>query len=298
MRVANAPVSYGAFELTVGVLPNVPGPEEVLAAVAHAGYEGIELGPPGYLGGGALLRERLDRVGLALVGGFIPIHFSEPEHWDEDLAMMAVTLDLLHAGGGTEARPVLSDAGSPLRVANPGRAATDMRLGLDDRGWRSFGEGVRRAAELARACGFEPTFHHHAGTFVEAEWEIERFLETTNVPLLLDTGHLLLGGADPVQALRSWRSRIDHVHLKDVRVDVMRKAIADHADMPECWRREIFCELGSGDVDLDAFLAELVDYTGWVVVEQDWMPEPGDTVAEAVAAQVRNREWLRRHEDC
>ena len=50
IRVANAPVSYGAFEITVGVLPNVPGPEEVLTAIAQAGYEGTELGPPGYLG--------------------------------------------------------------------------------------------------------------------------------------------------------------------------------------------------------------------------------------------------------
>ena len=59
IRIANPPCSYGAFEITVGVLPNVPGPEEVLPAIAAAGYEGTEFGPPGYLGAGEALRERL-----------------------------------------------------------------------------------------------------------------------------------------------------------------------------------------------------------------------------------------------
>ena len=125
IRVANAPVSYGAFELTVGVLPNVAGPEEVLAAVADAGYEGIELGPPGYLGDEEVLRARLERFGLSLAGGFIQVRFSQPEHWDEDLAAMTETLDLLAAVDRRDARPVLSDFGSPIRVANPGRAASD-----------------------------------------------------------------------------------------------------------------------------------------------------------------------------
>src|SRR5581483_3619445 len=79
IRVANAPVSYGAFELTVGVLPNVPEPERVLDAIAAAGYEGTELGPPGYLGEGEELRARLERRGLALAGAFVPIRFDAPE---------------------------------------------------------------------------------------------------------------------------------------------------------------------------------------------------------------------------
>jgi inosose dehydratase len=69
IRVANAPCSYGAFEVTVGVLPNVPGPDEVLQAIAGAGYEGTELGPPGYLSRSETLRERLEHFGLLLVGG-------------------------------------------------------------------------------------------------------------------------------------------------------------------------------------------------------------------------------------
>jgi inosose dehydratase len=297
VRVANAPCSYGAFEITVGVLPDVPDSERVLRAIAGAGYEGTELGPPGYLGDRVTLRGHLEGNGLALVGGYIPVRFSEPEHLDADLAAMDGTLDLFAAGGGTEAKAVLADAGSAERIRFPGRAAADHSIGLDDAGWLRLAYGVSRAADLARARDFEPTFHHHTATFVEAPWEIERLLELTDVGLLLDTGHLALGGGDPTEALRSWGERINHVHVKDVRNDILAGVIADGADMPEAWRRGVFCELGTGDVDLDAFFAELSNsgYSGWLVVEQDMVPQSPEDAAEAEAAQVRNRTWLWEH---
>jgi len=297
IRVANAPCSYGAFEITVGILPDVPGPERVLDAISDAGYEGTELGPPGYLGQRDNLRNRLEDHDLELVGGYIPIRFSEPEHWNEDLAAMSGTLDLFEAGGGTETKAVLADGGSPERAQFPGRAASDQSIGLDAAGWRRLSEGVARAADLVRNRGFEPTFHHHTATFVEAPWEIERVLELTDVGLLLDTGHLALGGGDPTQALRDWGERINHLHVKDVRNDVLAGVIADRADMPEAWRRGVFCELGTGDVDLDGFFAELArsQYAGWLVVEQDMVPRSPQDAADAEAAQIRNRAWLTEH---
>jgi inosose dehydratase len=295
--VANAPCSYGAFEITVGVLPDVPEAESVLSAIASAGYEGTELGPPGYLGDRLTLRKNLEDHGLALVGGYIPIRFSEPEHWTEDLAAMDATLDLFDAADGTEAKPVLADGGSAERIRFPGRAAADRSIGLDEAGWARFAEGVARASDLARTRGFEPTFHHHTATFVEAPWEIERVFELTDVGLLLDTGHLRLGGGDPTTALREWRSRINHIHIKDVHDEVLTGVIADAADMPEAWRRGVFCELGTGDVDLESFFAELArsDYSGWLVVEQDMVPQSPQDAADAEASQVRNRAWLAEH---
>lgn len=295
--MANAPCSYGAFEITVGVLPDVPEAESVLSAIANAGYEGTELGPPGYLGDRLTLGKSLEDHGLALVGGYIPIRFSEPEHWTEDLAAMDATLDLFAAGGGTEAKPVLADGGSAQRIRFPGRAAADRSIGLDEAGWTRLAEGVAQACDLARTRGFEPTFHHHTATFVEAPWEIERVLELTDVGLLLDTGHLRLGGGDPTTALRDWGSRINHIHIKDVHDEVLAGVIADAADMPEAWRRGVFCELGTGDVDLDSFFAELSrsDYSGWLVVEQDMVPQSPQDAADAEASQVRNRAWLAEH---
>jgi inosose dehydratase len=297
IRVANAPCSYGAFEITVGVLPDVPEGEHVLAAIAAAGYEGSELGPPGYLGDVDSLGERFERNGLALVGGYIPIRFSEPVHWDDDLASMSRTLDLFAAAEVSSAKAVLADAGSEARSRFPGRAASDRSIGLDEAGWQRLAEGVRRAAELARVRGFEPTLHHHTATFVEAPWEIERLLELTDVGLLLDTGHLALGGGEPSEGLRDWGERINHLHVKDVRGDVLAGVIADHADMPEAWRRGVFCELGTGDVDLDSFFTELArsGYSGWLVIEQDMVPQSPAQAAEAEAAQIRNRHWLSEH---
>jgi inosose dehydratase len=297
VRVANAPCSYGAFEITVGVLPDVPSGETVLDAISDAGYEGTELGPPGYLGDEATLHERFQQRGLELVGGYIPIRFSEPQHWDEDLQARSATLDLFAAANGPDAKAVLADAGSEDRIRFPGRAASDHSIGLDDDGWSRLAEGVARATGLARERGFEPTFHHHTATFVEAPWEIERVLELTDVGLLLDTGHLALGGGDATAGLRAWRDRINHVHVKDVRGDVLAEVIADGADMPEAWRRGVFCELGTGDVDLDAFFGELKrsHYAGWLVVEQDVVPQSPEAAADAAAAQIRNRTWLREN---
>jgi inosose dehydratase len=260
IRVANAPVSYGAFELTVGVLPNVPGPDEVLDAIAAAGYEGTELGPRGYLGRGADLRDGLDARGLALAGAFVELRFG-----DRDFSELESTLDVID---GFDAKVVLCDKGP-----------RDGDVDLD---------GVAEAVELACGRGFSPTFHHHMGTRVQTPAEIERLLAAGDVGLLLDSGHLAAAGGDPVGGLRDWRERIDHVHVKDVRFDVLRAS----PDWPTAWRGGVFCELGTGDVDLEGFFGELGGYSGWLVVEQDWVPGPNDSADGQIAAQERNRRWL------
>jgi inosose dehydratase len=295
-RVANAPLSYGAFELTVGTRFPVPDPERVLAAIAAAGYSGTDLGPPGYFGEGEALRARLEANALELAGGFVPIAFSERRRWEADFMGLHRTLDLFEAGGSEHARPVLCDAGGPERIANPGRGGEDAELRLSDARWATLVDGVERAADEARARGFEPVFHHHTATYVEGVPEIERFLADTDVPLLLDSGHLLVAGGDPVAALEDWAPRIGAVHVKDVRLDVLAGVRADRAGMLEAWQRGLFCALGAGDVDLAGFCAglERAGYDGWLVVEQDRVLADGNGAFDTAAAeQVANRDWLR-----
>ena len=296
-RVANAPLSYGAFEMTVGTDFAVPDPERILEAIGAAGYEGTDLGPPGYLGEGDILRERLEHNGLGLVGGFVPMRFSEAEGFEEDVAALQHTLDLFDAAGATGARPVLCDAGGPERIANPGRGGEDPALGLDDARWRRLVGAVATAADIARDRGYEPVFHHHTSTYVEGIPEIERFLEDTDVELLLDSGHLLVAGGDPVQALGDWGDRIGAVHVKDVRLKVLQQVKAERADTLTAWRRGLFCALGQGDVDLDGFCSALTErgYDGWVVVEQDRVLADLTAFEGAAQEQVANREWLREH---
>ena len=288
ISVANAPLSYGAFEMTVGTDFPVPDAERVLAEMRAAGYVGTDLGPPGYLGN---VRTLADHLGdLQLVGGFVPVAFSER---DADLDGLRETLDLFDAAEARTARPVLCDAGGPERVANPGAGA---ELALDDARWRTLADGIARAADIARERGYEPVFHHHTSTYVEGVQEIERFLDDTDVPLLLDSGHLLVAGGDPLSALADWRDRIGAVHIKDARLDVVAAVKAERADTLTAWRRGMFCALGDGDVDLAAFCAALGDYDGWVVVEQDRvLADLNGDFDRAIAEQVANREWLREH---
>lgn len=297
LRVANAPLSFGAFEITVGTDFTVPEPEDVLAAIGDAGYAGTDLGPPGYFGEGDELRRRLEANALDIVGGFVPVRFSEPEHWEEDLRGLHHTLDLFEAAGATGARPVLCDAGGPERIANPGRGGDDPSLGLDDRRWARLIEGVKRAAAESRDRGFDPVFHHHTSSYVEGLPEIERFLADTDVDLLLDSGHLAVAGGDPIEGLRDWRERIGAVHLKDTRMDVLAGVRANNADMISAWRRGLFCALGDGDVDLEGFCRELESggYEGWVVIEQDRVLEDNGAFGHAVGEQRANRAWLREH---
>jgi inosose dehydratase len=285
MKVANAPLSYGAFEMTVGTDFPVPDPARVLEAMAAAGYAGTELGPPGYLGSS-------DLGELELVGGFVQIAFSDP---DAGLEELHATLDLF--GEATGARPVLCDAGGPERLANPGRGGEDASLRLNESRWRVLVDSVSRAADAARERGFEPVFHHHTSTYVESVPEIDRFLEETDVPLLLDSGHLLVAGGDPLQALADWGKRIDAIHVKDVRLDVLAAVKAERADTLTAWRRGLFCALGQGDVDLVGFCAavDASGYDGWVVVEQDRVLASEGEFDFAAADQAANREWLREH---
>jgi inosose dehydratase len=266
-RFANAPVSFGAYALEAADAPGVPSAARILAAVAGAGYDGIELGPPGFLGSGPALRERLEAHGLELTGGYVPLRLGSG-----DLGPLDETLACFDAAGGSP-RAVLADDGE--------------RFGAVD--WPRVFADVAAAADRARSRGYEPTFHHHMGTRIETVDEIERLLEAVDVPLLLDTGHLVAAGGDPVEALRRWRDRIDYLHVKDVDLGVLHGA----ASWPDAWRDGAFCAFGEGDVDLDAFLRELGRWDGWIVVEQDWVPRPGSDDGEAqIQAQRRNLRWL------
>jgi inosose dehydratase len=295
MVVANAPCSYGAFEITVGVDPNVPPALDLLEAVSDAGYRGIDLGPLGYLGDTGSLPGRLHDRGLSLAGGYFEVPFSEPERLPDELVRLDQLLDILDAAanGGPPARPTLADAGSESRRAYPGRAHADHGLGWDDAGWRRFADAMGRLLERCRVRGYEPTFHPHTATYVEAPWEIDRLLQTTDASVCLDTGHLLIGGGDPVQAVRDWGPRINHVHLKDAKLAVIEDIVADRAPVRAIWERGAFCQLGTGDVALDDVLAQLQghDYQGWLVVEQDILPDATDP-GKPVIDQRLNREYL------
>ncbi len=297
--VANAPVSYGVFELAPTGPPFVAA-DVLLTDLADAGYDGVDLGPPGYLGDVDAIAENLTAHRLALAGGWISLRFPDAAGFADDLGELDRLLDLFvaaAAAGAPPPKPTLADAGSPIRRANPGRGWDRPEIRLPDADWGAFAARVSIAADHVRRRGLEPTFHHHACTYVEAPVEIERLLELTDIGLCLDTGHLLLGGGDPMRAWDSWRARINHLHVKDCRMDVLQRCVAEGASMESVWSQGVFCALGAGDLDVEAFLGAVCgsDYAGWLVVEQDVIPGPHTTVAAITAEQRHNREVVRRH---
>jgi inosose dehydratase len=298
LTVANAPISYGAFELTVGIDPNVPNAEFVLNEVAGAGYAGIDLGPVGYLGDGPVLAERLASRKLGLAGAYLEFPFTDPvalETLYPELDAMLDTFDAVRdVVPGPLPRPTIADASSDTRRLKPGQSQANPSLGLDNDQWHAFAAGLKNVLARCRDRGYEPTFHPETGTFVEAPWEIERVLEISDVGLCLETGHIFVCGGDPLNVLRSAPDRVNHVHLKDAYRARMDQLIADGEPTPSIWSREVFCALGQGDVNLDAVLEELeaLNFEGWLVVEQDIFPQTAERFAQAVADQKANREWL------
>ena len=298
IAVANAPVSYGAFEVTVGHDPNVPNGVQVLDQVAEAGYAGIDLGPVGYLGTGERLGELLAERGLGLAGAYLELPYADPDGLAEimpALDELLYTFDTVQAYlPGPPPRPTLADAGSRERRGRPFRSTAERSLGLDADGWQRFATGLARVVGHCRDRGYEPTFHPETGTYVEAPWEIEQVLDRSDVGLCLETGHMMLGGGDPVALLRDWAERVNHVHLKDASLAVRDQIVADGAQATEIWSREAFPVLGGGDLDVDAVLDGLrgMSFGGWLVVEQDILPRSAERFARAAEEQRLNRAFL------
>jgi inosose dehydratase len=302
ITVANAPISYGAFELTVGIDPNVPDGEQILNEVRAAGYAGIDLGPVGYLGDGPVLAERLASRQLGLAGAYLEFPFTDhdalPALYPELDAMLDTFDAVRSVVPGPVPHPTIADSGSERRRNNPGRSHADRSWGLDDDGWERMRVGLASVVERCRARGYEPTFHHETGTNVEAPWEIQRVLDISDVGLCLDTGHFFIGGGDPVVAIHEWADRINHVHVKDALQSVMDGIVADNVPTMNIWSREAFPAFGNGDANVAGVLAALkdIDYEGWLVVEQDIFPQTSDRFAQAIDDQKKNRRFLADHQ--
>ncbi|SEG53878.1 inosose dehydratase [Nonomuraea solani] len=289
-KVANAPVSFGVFELSDGPPPLTA--DEMVAALSEAGYAGIDSGPIGYLGTGAELTERLAAHDLLLAGGWVDLRYADAEAYTRGLPALEAALDVFAAAppGDLAPRPTLACSGTPERFARPGGSAP----GLPSPEWPAYAARVQDAVDRCRARGFEPVFHHHLGTYVETPDDVERLLELTDVQLCLDTGHLLLAGGDPVTALRSWAERVGHVHIKDGDTKILAQALAEGVDLRELMGRGGFALLGEGELDLPGVVATLdeIGYEGWIVIEQDTLPGRR-SVAQNIADQAANRRMLK-----
>ena len=294
-RVGNAPVSWAVYEAH---LPNPPF-ETVLDAIAEAGYDGTELGPFGYLPTtrDALARE-LEARHLTLGSSFVPVALEDTSARPAVLAHALKVASLLAQFGVKEL--IVADDEDPRRTRAAGRIPADGSLGWTSEEWKVATETLELiASRVMEEHGLRVVVHHHAGTFIETPQEIDRMLEGTRselVNLLLDTGHAVYGGCDPLDLATRHGARVKYVHLKDVDAVRLKEVRSSDITMQEAWKRGVFCALGEGVVDFKGIRETLGGrgYCGWMIVEQDVVPdERGRLYPDPTESARKSRAYLR-----
>ncbi len=259
-RVAGAPITWG--------VDGSPGwghlmdRDRVMREMVESGLSATELGPDGYLPTDpSELRAFLSRYDLSIVGGFVPALLYRAEGIDAVLEYVE------------RASRQLASTGSEVLVLGPSthHPGYDTSVEMDEDEWGLFLANLRRLQSIVSDAGLRTALHPHWGMAIEKGTQIERLLDSSDVSLCLDTGHVYLAGTDPVEIARAARGRVLHVHLKDV--DPARAEQVRSGEVP--FRQSVidglFVPLGQGAVDIAGVIATLEDdaYQGWYVLEQD-----------------------------
>ena len=238
---------------------------------------------------------------MQLAGSFLPLRFSRDEGFAEDMRELESALGLLSEAAEGRDQPVvlLSDAScEPDRVRYAGAIEAHPEAWLGERRQQLLFDNAHRAAEHCRERGFVTSFHPHAGSYIETPREVDALLEQMDTSLLglcFDTGHSAFGGGDPLALLRHARELVNHVHFKDVYLELLARLKQEGKGLAEIWAAGVFCPLGTGGAQVDECLLELIaaGYDGWIVVEQDRVLAPGESFEVALEAAEHNRAWLR-----
>jgi len=294
IKIANAPCSWGVLEFELD--GKAAGFELVLNEIRETGYQGTELGDWGFMPSvPSELRKELDKRSLSMVGAFVPVFLKDRSKHAAGTEIAVRTAKLMADAGYPDAFIVLADENGSVkeRTLIAGRVSPSM--GLTDDEWKVFAEGANLVArEVKTRTGLRTVFHHHCAGFVETPGEIDSLLAFTDpslVGLVLDMGHYMFGGGDPLNALKKHSGRIWHIHFKDCHPAIAAKSRTEGWDYFKSVGNGVFCELGKGSVDFPAIVEELnaQKYSGWIVVEQDVLPGMGNP---KVCAQ-RNREYIK-----
>jgi inosose dehydratase len=251
--------------------------ETILTEAAEIGFAGVELGgrfprDPG------ILAPMLARERLGLIGGWWSTHLlTHPV--EVEVEALQGHLRLLKALGS----PVFIAAECTDAIHGDRSRAMSARPRLQVNDWAALGARLSALAAYMAEQGLAFAYHFHLGTVVEDQDDLDRFLDATTdaVGLVVDTGHAALGGIEAVRLIRDRSERVAHVHAKDVRSAVARRARADELSFLDGVLSGMFTAPGDGDLDFDAVMRALADigYRGWIVEEAEQDPTRADPVA-------------------
>lgn len=281
-RVAGAPISWGVCE--------VPGwgyqmnPARVLREMAEVGLHATELGSDGFLPATPEGKaETLADHGLHGLGNFTPLLLHDAGH--DPRSEVDRVLEGFEAVG---AKVLVLSAITGLR-------GYDSRPELDADGWATLLGNLDKLTAAASERGVRAVLHPHVGTMVETGDDVQRVLAGSGISLCLDTGHMLIGGSDPLAVTRQAPERIAHTHLKDVDLALAKQVQEGRLTYTDAVKIGMYQPLGQGDVDIAGVVGHLEahGYDGWYVLEQDTIliEEP---VGEGPVADVRaSAEYIR-----
>jgi inosose dehydratase len=242
--------------------------ETCLMEAAAIGFQGMELGHKFPREAGAL-KAALQPFNLSCISGWYSAELLLRDAKAE-MAALRAHLDLLKAMGST----VLVFAETSNAIHSVRAVPLSHRPVLAAADWKTFGARMSELAKMTDDEGVRLVYHHHMGTIVQSGADIDALMENTGeaVHLLLDTGHATWGGANPAALARTYRSRISHVHTKDVRAGVMQEATKNDWSFLDAVLAGVYTVPGDGMVDFTAVFRELAGYAGWVVIEAEQDP--------------------------
>ena len=220
--------------------------EQCISEMALAGFTGCEIGNK-FPTDKEVLKKALDLRGLTVCNQwFSTFLISKP--FEETANRFGEKLNSLKYLGAK----VIGVSEQSYSIQGKNQPIFSGKHVMDDREWSLLCDGLNRLGKMAKDKQMKLTFHHHMGTVIQDEDEIDRLMTHTDpslVSLLFDSGHLSFDKIDPVKILRKYSGRIGHVHLKDLRNDVVAESKAKHLSFLDGIRKGTFTVPGDGDVD-------------------------------------------------
>lgn len=264
--------------------------EQCISEMALAGYEGSEVGNK-YPRSPEQLHRALALRGLQIASAWFSTYLTT-RPYEETAEAFRAHRDFLHAMGAKVI--VVSEQGRSIQGQMDTPLFADKPVFTDSE-WSALAAGLGGLGRLAAEKDMSLVYHHHMGTGVQTAAEITRLMELTDpgeVALLYDTGHLAFSGENPLEVLRAHLPRIRHVHLKDIRPEVIRRVMAEELSFLQAVKAGAFTVPGDGCIafaDIFAILAAS-SYTGWFVVEAEQDPALADPLEYAIRARHYIRE--------
>jgi len=284
INIAGAPISWGVCEV-----PNwghQMEPSRVLREMSELGLGATEFGPDGFLPMQPELKASiLKEHNMTAVGGFVPVILHREDH--DPVPAVKKELESYKAAGAK----VL------VLAANSGIDGYDAKLPvLSDAEWQILFNNLNRLQQVAAEVGVKAVLHPHVGTMIETQDHVMRVVAGSTIPFCLDTGHMIIGGTDPVAFAQNHAERVAHSHLKDVDLSWAKKVQSNELSYYDAVVQGMYRPLGQGDVDIRTIVRSLIKsgYTGWFVLEQDNVitAEPGVNQGPAADAKA-SVEFLR-----